>query len=73
MRSNEKPITDLTLSIKVQYLISITPFCNVVLGAHNWDKISCSILKEVSRALLHEPIHPFLCELIFICTSVLQL
>ena len=43
MGSNEKPITDLTLFIQVQYLISITPFFNGVLGAHNWDKISCSI------------------------------
>ena len=35
MGSNEKPITDLTLSIRVQYLLSIAPFCNGVLGAHN--------------------------------------
>ena len=42
MGSNEKPITNLImsikvqyLSIKVQYLLSITPFCNGVLGAHN--------------------------------------
>ena len=46
MGSDKKPITDLTMSIKVQYLLSITPFCNEVLGAHNWDKISCSIWKE---------------------------
>ena len=46
MGSNEKAITDLILSIKVQYLFSITPFCNGVLGAHNWDMISCSIWKE---------------------------
>ena len=45
MGSNEKPITNLTMSIKVQYLISITPFCNEVLSAHNKDIISCSIWK----------------------------
>ena len=45
MSSNDKPITDLTMSIKVQYLLSITPFCNGVFSAHNWDIISCSIWK----------------------------
>ena len=45
MRCNEKPITDLTISIKVQYLLSITPYYNEVLGAHIWDIISCSIWK----------------------------
>ena len=45
MGSNEKPITKLIISIKVQYLLSITPFCNGVLGAPNWDIISCSIWK----------------------------
>ena len=45
MGSNEKPITDLAISIKVQYLLSITPFYNGVLGAHNWDIISCFIWK----------------------------
>ena len=45
MGSNEKPITDLTLSIKVQIFFSIIPFCNGVLGAHYWDMISCSIWK----------------------------
>ena len=45
MRSNEKPIIDLTISIKVQYLLSISPFYNGVLGAHNWDIMSCSIWK----------------------------
>ena len=45
MGSNEKPIANLTMSIKVQYLISITPFCNEVLSAHNKDIISCSIWK----------------------------
>ena len=46
MGSNEKPITNLTISIKVQYLLSITPFYNGVLGAHNWDIILSSIWKE---------------------------
>ena len=46
MGSNEKPIIDLTLSIKVEYLFFITPFCNGVLGTHNWDMISCFIWKE---------------------------
>ena len=45
MGSNEKPITDLTMSFKVQYLLSITSFSNGVLGAHNWDIMSCSIWK----------------------------
>ena len=45
MGSNEKPITDFTISIKVQYLLSITPYYNGVLGAHIWDIISCSIWK----------------------------
>ena len=45
MGSNEKPITDLTIFIKVQYLLSIIPFYNGVLGAHNRDIISCSIWK----------------------------
>lgn len=45
MGSNEKPITDLAISIKVQYLLSITPFYNGVLSAHNWDIISYSIWK----------------------------
>ena len=53
MGSNEKPIIDLTLSIKVQYLLSITPFCNGVLGAHNCDMISFSIWKESN--LLDKP------------------
>ena len=35
MGSNEKPITDLTMSLKVQYIFSITPFYNGVLSAHN--------------------------------------
>ena len=35
MGSNEKPIINLTKSIKVQYLISITPFYNGVFGVHN--------------------------------------
>ena len=55
MGSNEKPITNLImsikvqyLSIKVQYLLSITPFYNGVLGAHNWDIIACSIWKELN-------------------------
>ena len=39
----EKPITDLTMSFKVQYLLSITPFWNEVLSANNWDIISYSI------------------------------
>ena len=34
MGSNEKPITNLTMFIKIQYLIFITSFCNGVLGAH---------------------------------------
>ena len=46
MGSNEKPITDLTFSIKVQYFISITPFYDGILGAQNWDMILCSIWKE---------------------------
>ena len=45
MGNNEKPITDLTISIKVQYLLSITSFYNRVIGAQNWDIISCSIWK----------------------------
>ena len=48
MGSNEKPITDLTIFIKVQYLLSITPFYNGVLGAHNRDIISCSIWKGLN-------------------------
>ena len=46
MESNEKPIIDITMSIKVQYLLSITSIYNGVLGAHNWDIISCFIWKE---------------------------
>ena len=53
MGSNEKPITNLTMSIKVQYLLSINPFYNGVLGAHNWDIISCSIWKGLN--LLNTP------------------
>ena len=53
MGSNEKLITDLTMSIKVQYLLSITSFSNGVLGAHNWDIISCSIWKRSN--LLDKP------------------
>ena len=45
MRSNEKPIIDLTISIKVQYLLSITSFHNGVRTTHNWDIISYSIWK----------------------------
>ena len=37
MGSNEKPIINLTMCIKVQYLFSITPLYNGVPGAHNWD------------------------------------
>ena len=33
MRSDEKLIINITMSIKVQYLLSITPFCNRVPGA----------------------------------------
>ena len=53
MGSNEKPIIDLTISIKVQHLLSITPFYNRVLGAHKWDIISCSIWKRSN--LLNTP------------------
>ena len=48
MGSNDKPIIDITLSIKVQYLFSITPFYIGVLGAHNWDITLCSIWKVLN-------------------------
>ena len=46
MWSNEKPITNLTICIKVWFLIFFTPFWNGVLGAHNWDIITCSLWKQ---------------------------
>ena len=61
-------ITDLTLFIKVQYLLFITPFCNVVLGAHDWDMISCSIWKELN--LLDKPPRSNQSALICLCNSL---
>ena len=55
MGSDEKPIINLTMFMKVRYLLSITPFNNGVSGAHNWDIISCSLWKESS--LLDTPPH----------------
>ena len=35
MKSDKKPIINPTMSIKVHFLLSITPLCNKVPGTHN--------------------------------------
>ena len=46
--SDEKLIIDLTMSINVRFLLSATPFCYGVSSALNWDRIPCSLRKELN-------------------------
>ena len=57
VRSDEKLIIDLTMSISVWLLLSITPFFNGVLDALNWDIVPCSLKKESNLLDINSPFH----------------
>ena len=47
IENDEKLIIDLIMSINARFLLFATSFCYGVLGARNWDIISCSLRKKV--------------------------
>ena len=51
MRSDEKPFINLTMSTKVRYLLSTTPFCNKVSLVHTTKILSHDFYGKKSNLL----------------------
>ena len=52
----EKLIIDLTMSNRIQFLLSVTTFCCGVSEVLSCDKISCSLRKETNSIDMYSPL-----------------
>ena len=57
VRSDEKLIIVLTLSIRVWLLLFVTPFCNRIPDALNWGIVPCSLKKKSNLVDINSPFH----------------